>query len=1027
MSSFHAAAWPRHGAPVGGGPLVPGLVLGTYGSTGAAGWTRIGPSTIAQPSATVTNIIYVSDFLGNDLRDGSTPTFVDDGVTEQFALSSAASPVVNNIYTSPNGNHFTVAVSVTSQLTVQMTSRTGLPDASGTLTLCSPGCGGPGTGPATMAYTTAAPGIHGPVKTLIKGAGGTGPGLYDPDNNSRFTTGDGTGLGTQGNWRTAGSAAASFGLRGGKPDWLLLRMGDTFTGQALETAFSYTGGGSDNFGLGGFSEQEPLVVSAYDENFPSATNGPNVGARARPIIIVPSSSAAFAAGKPAGTEYLYYGRPGIQMQGGTRGHIAIMGIEFYAQQRDPGGGNYSGVGNTAGNVAITVPSGGTGFLIEDCRVRWFHGGINFSVGNFDVNIRRNQADHSYTADSDHGSGITADDIKSAGGAMAAGLNFEENVFDLNGYTDATFTAGDPFSRNAYIQWDTAFGNRRGNTSARSASEGFQFRSGGIIDNNFIYGGSFSFDVGHVEGDPPLTSSTVVTNNVVMFPQHITSPIPLGINFLNSNNVTSSGNIIAHKDPASGGAVYFARTDAIDGTTSFMNITGVGSGGTLGYWPCIGQSGHFTGGHGTSVSNYTIHVGAGGSIDDPSPLFVDDLAFSQNFLLGDVLTPVANYPSINTAGVSITAAGSGGTAGTYGTAGVGCRLLPSNSTVGVGPGVALTNFSGSMAGSGALATFDLNDFTGVTRVLNGGTGFYDATGTVPAGTNTIQNANNGGLSTYTSTITVYGAVPAAYNGTWNNVISSGNTITWSTGLVADPGPVTTPGHLIAYQIVNTGVAYQVGDVLTASPGGQAGLRIRVNSISALTGWQLTVASLNTAGVHGLTWTGNTIFNWPDDGPPAVAGTDAGGTHDSPGGVLGSGVANTWTGNTNCTTNGAQFTGVITSGALTSSSLLLGSIAIGQNLAGAGVTANTTITGGSGTAWTVSPSQSVTSTTMYSYVCSPTKVWSDPTRTVSTYAALHGQAATIDGYMAKALANAKWNWDPTWTANNGLNPYIRLGFQ
>jgi hypothetical protein len=66
-------------------------------------------------------------------------------------------------------------------------------------------------------------------------------------------------------------------------------------------------------------------------------------------------------------------------------------------------------------------------------------------------------------------------------------------------------------------------------------------------------------------------------------------------------------------------------------------------------------------------------------------------------------------------------------------------------------------------------------------------------------------------------------------------------------------------------------------------------------------------------------------------------------------------------------------------------------------------------------------------MYSYVCSPTKVWSDPTRTVSTYAALHGQAATIDGYMAKALANAKWNWDPTWTANNGLNPYIRLGFQ
>jgi hypothetical protein len=66
-------------------------------------------------------------------------------------------------------------------------------------------------------------------------------------------------------------------------------------------------------------------------------------------------------------------------------------------------------------------------------------------------------------------------------------------------------------------------------------------------------------------------------------------------------------------------------------------------------------------------------------------------------------------------------------------------------------------------------------------------------------------------------------------------------------------------------------------------------------------------------------------------------------------------------------------------------------------------------------------------MYSYTCSPTTVYTAPYRTVQTYAGSLGLTATIDGYMNAALANAKWNWNPALTANNGLNPYIRLGFQ
>jgi hypothetical protein len=60
-------------------------------------------------------------------------------------------------------------------------------------------------------------------------------------------------------------------------------------------------------------------------------------------------------------------------------------------------------------------------------------------------------------------------------------------------------------------------------------------------------------------------------------------------------------------------------------------------------------------------------------------------------------------------------------------------------------------------------------------------------------------------------------------------------------------------------------------------------------------------------------------------------------------------------------GPTFTGSISGTALTVSGVT-GTIAIGQTLYGAGVTAGTTITGGSGTSWTVNNSQTVTSESM-----------------------------------------------------------------
>jgi hypothetical protein len=999
---------------VAGGP---GLVVGTYGSTASNGWTTIGPSNGTLACACFTNIIYVSDSLGDDNRDGSVPTFVDDNNTVQFVLSSAITPAVNDVYQATGGTQFTVSTvsGVGSYTFLQTMNRTGTPPSTGTLTRIS------GSGPiGPLTYTARTLGIHGPVKTLIKGAGGSGPGPYDP-NASGSNNGDGTGLGSIGNWHTAG-AGNGFALRNGKPDWLLLRMGDTFTNQAIEAAYN---GGTDNFIKGGFSEQEPLVVSSYDEAVPATSPDLPSGARARPIVLVPGATDAYAIMQ--GDLHGFQGRAGISLAGtGNLGYTAIMGIDFYSSQRDPTAGAYVGSTNVSSATSgIFFTSGMIGILIEDVRVRWAKSGIaNSGAPPYmsDVNIRRNQVDHCYTMPGQGFSlGIVMDNISAIGGPISPGFTMDENVIDLCGFVGAALTAGDDHSRNVYIQGTSVFGSRRGNTSTRSASEDFQFRSGGVIDNNFMYAGSSSVEVGHPEGNPTLGSNTVVTNNVLL-----TTDSPFGVgrgsgfNFDNSNNVTASNNVIAHYDPTVGSFGWFATTDAYNGTTQDLTITNAGSGGTAGVYGCIGGTGNFTtGGLGTTVSTYTMTIG-GGSITALD--FIEPR--SGTYEVGDVLTPVSGYPSINTAGTTLSNVGTGGTPGSYGftVAAPFCAYHPVTQGFGAGSGVALSNFSGSMAGSGAIATFAYSPFSSITRTLNGVTGFYEATGTLSTGLLVID----------TDKFTVTGNTPSAYNGEWT--IKSGGTpdgstpttsIVWSLNTAMDPGPVTVPGTLTDYVITGTGKNYVAGDVLTASPGGLTGLRITVGSVADLSGWQLTVATVTSAGVHNLSFTGNTIFNWPPDTIPPSPLVDQGGINDSPGGIPGSGAANIWTGNTSCPT--AQFPGSIVGTVLSSGTVVQGTIAIGQNLAGPGVTANTTITGGSGSSWAVFPSQTVpVPVTMYSYTCTPTTVFPHPENTVETYAASLGLTATFDGYMNAASANAKWNWNPVYTANNGINPYIRHGF-
>lgn len=118
-------------------------------------------------------------------------------------------------------------------------------------------------------------------------------------------------------------------------------------------------------------------------------------------------------------------------------------------------------------------------------------------------------------------------------------------------------------------------------------------------------------------------------------------------------------------------------------------------------------------------------------------------------------------------------------------------------------------------------------------------------------------------------------------------------------------------------------------------------------------------------------------------------------------------------------GPNFTGSITGTALTVSGLT-GAIAIGQTLFGAGVTAGTTITAGSGTAWTVSTPQTVGSEAMGA--ASATQ-FAPGFSTSITLAGTYGSIANVPIYFDTGR-----QWDCTLNGKVlSFNPVVPFGVQ
>ena len=174
--------------------------------------------------------------------------------------------------------------------------------------------------------------------------------------------------------------------RKGFPDWILLRRGDEWEVAARAELKA------------GRSLNERSVFTSYGIH-------PN-----RPVIV-----------KSEGREMLRIWS--------YRNYVAVMGISFYAKERDPESSSFVGWGNVEdvdGIVLYSPPGIRTGsVLLEDNHFNYLTKGISIDgdAEHVDIVIRRNVIANSYS-EIGHSQGM---------GVSATSALVEENIFDHNGW------------------------------------------------------------------------------------------------------------------------------------------------------------------------------------------------------------------------------------------------------------------------------------------------------------------------------------------------------------------------------------------------------------------------------------------------------------------------------------------------------------------------------------------------------------------------------------------------------------------
>lgn len=254
-------------------------------------------------------------------------------------------------------------------------------------------------------------------------------------------------------------------LRPGKPDWLLLKNGDTWT----DEVFDYFNGYS------GVSAAAPMLI------------GPWTFGGVRPLVKTNPSNGEAAFGLI-----------------GVCNFWVLYGIEFYAYTRDPANPSYNASTNTLQHSGFECTTSGTWIWIEDCKFN-FYTGNSCQLTAATLTMFRNVLVNNYSFESVGHSNNYIDGVTN--------WTNKENIYDSNGYNDVAGSPANVFSHNWYFQYTAGnAGSHIGNITTRSGAHGGQCRPGGTITNNLFAGNSIGLLTGGAEGVNG-TQGGDVTNNV----------------------------------------------------------------------------------------------------------------------------------------------------------------------------------------------------------------------------------------------------------------------------------------------------------------------------------------------------------------------------------------------------------------------------------------------------------------------------------------------------------------------------------
>lgn len=252
-------------------------------------------------------------------------------------------------------------------------------------------------------------------------------------------------------------------LRSGKPDWLLLKCGDTFgtLNSGPGQNFGQFGGGSVS---GGRSASEPMVISSYGDGV-------------RPIVY---ANMAYTGGNCV---FLSNNAP-------AAGNLAFTSIHLHS-----GCDGVNACTQSCYGMLIIGPH--NNILIEDMRIEKFSG--NIATGNSggaqnavtNVIIRRNVVMHAnMSGNSFAGQGLIMGE--------SGNILIEENCFLQNGYINLSEFNWN--RHNVYLQSGMPNVIFRGNVL--TDSDGVQQRCGGTMVNNLGLHLAFHFQFG-IGSDPSL--------------------------------------------------------------------------------------------------------------------------------------------------------------------------------------------------------------------------------------------------------------------------------------------------------------------------------------------------------------------------------------------------------------------------------------------------------------------------------------------------------------------------------------------